>query len=142
MHDFGSFSTLESIMATRMSLLLSTKQREQRDQIGDLETPVLTELKQLERKCLLRLSKAARLSESHQTALNAIIHAQRLEKLPSFEVGEEFSQVLWLLKEHKSAVEYLRRFVIDIPAPATDAQGATKCALALSRLVRLLCLIF
>ena len=133
--SISSFTTLESVIATRMSLLHSVKQREQREQIGDLESPFMGKLKHLEQKCLLRLSEAARLSENHQTALNAVMHAQRLEQVPSFEVSQEFAHVLWLLKEHKPAVEYLKNLVIGATAsPPDDPESPTK-ALVLSRLV-------
>ncbi|KAF8480561.1 hypothetical protein JB92DRAFT_3041117 [Gautieria morchelliformis] len=131
--DFD-FTTLENIIATRMSLLYSVKQREQREQIGDLETDFVAGLRQLEQKCLLRLSEAARHSENYQTALNAIMHAQRLARVPSFEVSQEFANVLWLLKEHKPAVEYLKNLVVGAAAPAPNHQEATKRALVLSRL--------
>ena len=132
-----SFTTLESVIATRMSLLHSVKQREQREQIGDLESPFVVGLKHLEQKCLLRLSQAARLSENHQTALNAIMHAQRLERVPSFEVSQEFAHVLWLLKEHKPAVEYLKSLVTGATRSLPDHEEATTKALVLSRLVRM-----
>lgn len=131
----SSFTTLESIIATRMSLLYSVKQQEQREQLGDLESPCMAALKLLETKCLLRLSEAARLSENHQTALNAVMHAQRLERVPSFDVSEEFAHVLWLLKEHKPAVEYLKGLVLGPAVSASHPQEETKSALVLSRLV-------
>ncbi|KAF8578220.1 hypothetical protein K439DRAFT_1395785 [Ramaria rubella] len=130
--DFD-FRTLESIISTRMSLLGSTKQREQRDQIGDLESPFMSELKHLEQKCFLKLSEAARMSGHHDFALNAVMSAKGLERIPSFEVSQEFAHVLWLLKEHKPAVEYLSNLV-DAAAPMADCEKATKDALALARL--------
>ena len=135
----SSFTTLESVVATRMSLLHSVKQREQREQIGDLESPCMTGLRLLEQECLLRLSEASRLSENHQTALNAVMHAQRLEREPSFKVSQEFAHVLWLLKEHKPAVEYLKGLVMG--SAALD-QDATIKALVLSRLVCIDCSFF
>lgn len=117
-----------------MSLLRSIKQREQREQIGDLESPIVSGLKRLEQRCLIRLSEAARASEHHQIALNASVHAQCLERVPTFEVSQEFANVLWHQKEHKLAVDYLKGLVVEtVPQ---NAEEAMKKALILSRLVR------
>jgi len=118
-----------------MSLLRSTKLREQREQLGDIESPLVSGLKRLEQRCLVRLSEAARLSEHHQMALNASIYAQRLEHTPTFEVSQEFANVLWLQKEHKLAVDYLKGLISGTAQlPQTDEE-ATRRALIFSRLV-------
>lgn len=127
-----SFTTLEDIVATRLSLLSTIKQREKRDQLGDLESPILSQIKNLEKKCLLKLSGTARAADKSEVALNAITRAKTLESTPSFEVLEELSNVLWLLKEHKPAAEGLRAALSDSGIPALDQ---TRVALALSRLV-------
>jgi serine-protein kinase ATM len=62
---------------------------------------------ELEKFCLLRLSEAARGDGQIQIALNAIVRAQRLEKEMSFNVSQEFANVLWFQKEEKLAIEFL-----------------------------------
>ena len=45
--------------------------------------------------------------------LNAIVRAQRLEHTASFNVSQEFANVLWLHKEEKPATEYLQALLSD-----------------------------
>ncbi|KAF5383511.1 hypothetical protein D9615_003617 [Tricholomella constricta] len=106
--DFD-FCNLENIMATRISLVRSMRQKEERQQIGTLVGPFTQGLIDIESQCLVRLSKAARAARQDQVALNSIIRAQGLEKVPSFSVFEEFANVLWCQKEEKIAVEFLDR---------------------------------
>ncbi|KZS90750.1 hypothetical protein SISNIDRAFT_518835 [Sistotremastrum niveocremeum HHB9708] len=105
--DNFEFQTLENIFATRMVLLHSVTQQEQRQQLGNLESSFLTFLKSLEIKCLLKVSEAARVSEEFQIAMNSTVRAQSLEKVPSPATLEEFAHVLWSQKEQKTAIEYL-----------------------------------
>lgn len=98
---------MENIFATRMVLLHSVTQQEQRQQLGNLESSFLTFLKSLEIKCLLKVSEAARVSEEFQIAMNSTVRAQSLEKVPSPATLEEFAHVLWSQKEQKTAIEYL-----------------------------------
>ncbi|PPQ98246.1 hypothetical protein CVT26_003417 [Gymnopilus dilepis] len=123
------FSDLESIMATRVSLLRSVRQREERQQIGNLSTPFVRGLKEIEQACLIRLSEAARESQQVQIALNSVIRAQRLDAQPSATVVEEFANVLWLQKEEKLAVQFLQNLV-----EQADPSDNTRRALWLSRL--------
>ncbi|KAF8163206.1 hypothetical protein B0H34DRAFT_744937 [Crassisporium funariophilum] len=109
-NGFG-FSDLESLMATRISLIRSVRQREERHQIGNLVTPYVRGLLDIEKTCLLRLSQAARASGQVQIALNSVVRAQRLALTPSSEVSEEFANVLWLQKEEKLAVQFLQDVV-------------------------------
>ncbi|KDR80743.1 hypothetical protein GALMADRAFT_241175 [Galerina marginata CBS 339.88] len=102
------FADLESIMATRISLLRSVRQREERQQIGSLVSPFVQHLKDIEKTCLLRLSEAARASRRVQIALNSVVKAQRLDVVPSPKVSEEFANVLWLQREEKLAVQFLQ----------------------------------
>lgn len=96
-------------MATRISLIRAARQTEERAQIGDLhQTPRLHALRNLEKRSLVELSKRARLSNHHQVALNSVVLAQNLEMQPSFEVSQEFANVLWLQKEEKLAVQFLQ----------------------------------
>ncbi|PFH50273.1 hypothetical protein AMATHDRAFT_41011 [Amanita thiersii Skay4041] len=106
--DGFDFSDFESIMATRLSLIRSTRQKEERQQIGNMTTPFTRTLIDIEKKCLVRLSEAAREADQIQVALNAVVRAQRLEHSATFDVSQEFANVLWVQKEEKLAVEFLR----------------------------------
>ncbi|KIJ55813.1 hypothetical protein M422DRAFT_220613 [Sphaerobolus stellatus SS14] len=128
--DF-EFTTLESIMAARMSLIRSTLRLEQ---MGNQFTPFGVQLRDLERKCLLRLSEAARFSGRQQIALNATTRAQNLEETPSFEVSEEFASVLWTLKQHRPAVDYMRQLIKQTPINLGNINNISQRSLALSRL--------
>ncbi|KAG6895618.1 hypothetical protein C0992_000344 [Termitomyces sp. T32_za158] len=105
--DDFDFSTLENILATRISLVRSVRLKEERQRIGTLVTPFNQNLIDIETQCLVRLSKAARAANEVQLALNSILRAVGLEKPPAFDVFEEFANVLWCHKEEKTAVEYL-----------------------------------
>ena len=109
-HQFR-FSDLENIIATRISLLHSALQREQRDQIGDMQSDLTRVLLQVERRCLLQLSEASREANQAQVALNSILRALRLDEAPAFEIQQEFANVLWLQHERKYAVDCLREEV-------------------------------
>ncbi|KAG6863848.1 hypothetical protein C0993_010158, partial [Termitomyces sp. T159_Od127] len=104
-----SFLTLENILATRISLVRSVRLKEERQRIGTMVTPFNQSLIDIEKHCLVQLSKAARAANEVQLALNSIVRAVGLEKPPSFDVFEEFANVLWCQKEEKIAVEYLGR---------------------------------
>jgi serine-protein kinase ATM len=131
-----SFPVLESIMATRISLLHSMRQKEQRQQIGDMISPLASTLIDIEKQCLIRISEAARESQNLQVALNSVVRAQKLEQSPSAAVSQEFASVLWLQKEHKFAVQFMKdlieRHYRDVKK---DTTGITRKALLLSRLV-------
>ncbi|KAF5387310.1 hypothetical protein D9757_005776 [Collybiopsis confluens] len=105
--DGFRFDDVESIMATRISLIKSARRREQRHQIGNMLSSFGRTLLEVEKKCLLRLSQAAREAHQVQVALNSVIRAKNLEHLSSPSVTEEFASVLWAHKEQKHAVEYL-----------------------------------
>lgn len=96
-------------MATRISLIRSTRQKEERQRIGTFITPFAQSLIDVEKKCLVRLSEAARDASQIQIALNSVVRAQLLEKTPSFSVLQEFASVLWVQKEEQVAVQYLSR---------------------------------
>ncbi|KAI6164632.1 hypothetical protein EDD17DRAFT_1561632 [Pisolithus thermaeus] len=100
--DF-EFLDLERILATRLSLVRSVRQREEREQIGELVSPFTRTLIDVEKRCLVRLSVAARKSNQFQVALNSVVKAQQLEKTPSYEISQEFANVLWLQNEQKLA---------------------------------------
>ncbi|KAG6895139.1 hypothetical protein C0993_010084, partial [Termitomyces sp. T159_Od127] len=107
--DHFDFTTLENILATRISLVRSVRLKEERQRIGTLVTPFNQSLIDIEKQCLVQLSKAARAANEVQLALNSIVRALGLEKPPSFDVFEEFANVLWCQKEEKIAVKYLSR---------------------------------
>ncbi|KAK2463511.1 hypothetical protein APHAL10511_004262 [Amanita phalloides] len=102
--DFHDF---ESIMTTRLALVRSVRRKEERQQIGNMVTPFTQSLVDVEKRCLIRLSEAARHDGQIQIALNAVVRAQRLEKEATFNVSQEFANVLWLQKEEKPATEFL-----------------------------------
>lgn len=105
------FSNIEAIMATRISLVRSARQKEQRLQIGDLTSPFCDALLELEKASLLCLSERARNVHQSQIALNSVTRAQKLEQSPSSDVSQEFANVMWLTKEHKIAVQSLDTLV-------------------------------
>jgi ataxia telangiectasia mutated family protein len=124
-------------MATRISLIRSVRQKEERNQIGNLIAPFTQSLIDVEKHCLVRLSEAARDAHQIQIALNSIVRAQRLEKTASFEVSQEFASVLWLQKEEKLAVQFMKDLVgrDDSNIPDTDRIGNPRKAMLLARLV-------
>jgi serine-protein kinase ATM len=130
---FSSFSFLESIIATRMSLLRCTLRLER---IGDILTPFGHQLRDVERRCLISLSRAAREAGKGQIALNAVTEAQKLDLSPVFDVSEEFANVLWLQNEHRAAVEYLRNLAANFQPSERDPDEVLCHSLILSRLVR------
>lgn len=131
--DF-SFPDLEAIMATRISLMRSVRQREERERIGTLVSPLLRGLLDIEQKCLLRLSRAARASDQTQIALNSVVRAQKLDGAHMLEVNEEFANVLWLQKEEKPAVQFLQNVLRNRDSTET-VESRSHYALLSSRLV-------
>jgi ataxia telangiectasia mutated family protein len=123
-------------MATRISLIRSVRQKEQREQIGTLLAPFARDLIEVEKKCLVRLSAAAREANQQQIALNAIVRAQGLEDIPSFEVSQEFARVLWLQKEQKLAVQFLKDLI-----SRTDDASSSGLAEKERRAILLACLV-
>lgn len=122
-------------MATRISLTRSAREKEEREQIGTLTAPFTRTLIEVEKQCLVRLSEAARESNQIQIALNSIVRAQALEKTPTFDVSQEFASVLWLQREQKPAVQFLKELVErDTTISSAPAHQAKKASL-LARLV-------
>ncbi|KAI0091661.1 hypothetical protein BDY19DRAFT_638931 [Irpex rosettiformis] len=116
------FSDLEAILATRISLLRSAREREQRIQIGDMATPLTERLKAYETSYLLKLSRAAREAGNPQIAINSVVRAQKLNGKEHFQVACEFANVLWLTKEPKMATEFLKGLLSRPPqtSPKTE----------------------
>jgi ataxia telangiectasia mutated family protein len=94
-------------MSTRIALVRSIRQKERQHEIGNIVAPFVEGLLELEKKCLLSLSKAAREADQTQIALNSIVRAQRVGATSSAEISEEYANVLWSMKEPKLAVVYL-----------------------------------
>ena len=126
-------------MTTRISLIRSVRQKEQRDQIGDLTSPFCDSLVDLEKTCLLCLSEKARDVNQPQIALNSVIRAQNFERTPSSRVSQEFACVLWLMNEPKLAIKSLSSLAstISLDKARHDAPQGLQHALLLARLVRI-----
>ncbi|KAK0488952.1 hypothetical protein IW261DRAFT_1547949 [Armillaria novae-zelandiae] len=101
------FHLVESIMATRLSIIRSVRRREERQQMGDMTSDFIQTLLEVEKQCLLHISQVARREQQVQLALNSVIHAEKLMKPITFDVSEEFACVLWAQNEQKRAVEFL-----------------------------------
>lgn len=130
------YSILEALTATRVSLLHSARYKEERDQIGDIRSPIVQNLVDVETDCLLRLSQASRKVGNIQIALNSVVRAQKLCLSPRFDVSEEYAHVLWLSNEPRSAVQYLHA-LLNTPesrAIITGAVNAVKQALVYATL--------
>jgi ataxia telangiectasia mutated family protein len=130
------FTDLERILATRASLIRSVRRKEERERIGDMITPFNSSLLELEKRCLVRLSVAARKSNKLQVALNSIVKARRLEGVSTHEVSQEFANVLWLQKEQKLAVQFLKDLLFQqSKALSVGPEPAIERALSMVRLV-------
>lgn len=129
------FPDLETVMATRISMIHSVRQREEHRQIGSMATPLANGMKELEKRCLVRLSQAARDANQVQIALNSIMRAHKLYPQFSAEVSEEFANVLWEQGEQATAIQYLRKVVepLDLSHDC-NAQMTTYRALLRARL--------
>ena len=118
------------------------REKEEREQIGNLVTPFVKALIDIEKSSLLCMSKAARESLNLQVALNSVVRAQALEQQPSSQVSQEYANVLWLHNERKLAVQFLKDLVVSKPKDIQKltAGSQLKNALLLARLVRFLLL--
>ena len=135
-----SFQDFESIVATRVSLIHSLQQKEQRDQIGLMQSDLTTLLLGLEQNCLIQLSEAAREADQAQLALNSIIRAARLNKGFNSSLTQEYANVLWLKNEQKFAVEFLQREVkikLKLKEEGKVKLNGVRDALTLAKLVRI-----
>lgn len=112
------FDSAEKLVATRISLLRATAFTEKPQTLGVLQTPMAAAIANQEVQLLTQLAEKARLSENLQIALNCVVRAQSLEKIPSPRVIEEFAFVLWSQNEQKLAVELLRD-LLDRPSIAS-----------------------
>lgn len=135
-----SFPVTEAILATRISLIRSVREKEEGQQIGNLVTPFVKALMDIEKSCLLFMAKAARESINLQVALNSVVRAQALEQQPSSAVSQEYANVLWLHNERKFAVQFLKDLVVSKPEEVQrlNHRSRLKNALLLARLVRVL----
>lgn len=122
-------------MATRISLVRSIRQKEERRQIAPSASPLTLALLNIEKRCLLRISGAARDAHQAQIALNSVIRAKTLETTPSLDVSEEFASVLWLHDEGKRAVQLLTS--LRDQASAQSSSDVAQMATMNARLVRI-----
>lgn len=111
---------MEKILSTRISLLRALREQEQVDNLGDENfTPLYEQAAELEKVCLLQLSRSARIQGSLQTSMNAVTAAYKLI-LPnsnSFDVQQEFAKVLWAQDEHGTAISLMKAIT---PVEAND----------------------
>lgn len=121
-------------MATRISLIRSIRQREERQQIGTMVRPFVKGLIDIEKRCLIRLSQAARTSGQLQIALNSVMKAQQLGAEHTSDISEEFANVLWVQKEEKLAVQFLRNLLANSDHSNNDVEDPARRAIWLSRL--------
>ena len=118
-------------------MIRSVREKEEREQIGNMVTPFVKGLIDVEKSCLLSISRAARESLNLQVALNSVVRAQALEKQPSSVVSQEYADVLWLHNERKLAVQFLKDLVVSKPKEIQklSVESKLKNALLLARLV-------
>jgi ataxia telangiectasia mutated family protein len=103
------FANAERLSATRVSLIQSARERENKNVIGDLLSNQSEGLVKLEIASQLRLSELARKEGDLQAAVNAVTAVRQLE-LPdqvSDEAQDEFSQVLWAQGHHSLAIRHI-----------------------------------
>ncbi|WWC73055.1 uncharacterized protein I206_107020 [Kwoniella pini CBS 10737] len=103
-----SFTDAERLIATRLSLLRSGRQREEQNMLGDMLSPKAELLVSLEKKCHLRLAELAKEDDNIQASVNAITAVQQLEmgRTASDEAQDAFSHVLWAQHEHGLAIQH------------------------------------
>jgi ataxia telangiectasia mutated family protein len=124
-------------MATRISLIRAVRQAEERNLFGNLVSTFAQSMRGVEKRCLLRLSEAARAAGQVQIALNAVVRSQRLEASATFDVSQEFASVLWLQREQKLAVQYLKE-LLHSDSSMVPRIDTTRKALLLAQLVCIL----
>lgn len=135
----GSFADVESMIATRISLLQAARQKDERGQIGTLSSPEAQDLLHFEKVSLLQLSEAARRARQPQVALNSVVRLSRLDSNPTFEVQQELANVLWLQREQKTAITCLQKEMRRRKTQVTSngsISAKIQLALALAQLVR------
>ncbi|WWD21232.1 hypothetical protein CI109_105716 [Kwoniella shandongensis] len=131
--DAFDFSNAEKITATRLSLLQSARQREQKNVIGDLLSPKMETIVDLEKSVQLRLSQIARENSNLQAAVNSITAVQQLEKGVISEGAQDaFSHVLWAQGEHGLAIQYLSDLV-EGETRSHKSNGSARLAVLLAR---------
>lgn len=108
------FASAERIIATRLSVFDSVKQRESRDMIGDVLTPKMELVIKAESTCHIKLSRLALKSNNLQAAINSLTALQKLQA----DVGEideaqdVFCEVLWKQGEHTLAIQLLEDLLL------------------------------
>nr|KIR86402.1 serine/threonine-protein kinase TEL1 [Cryptococcus tetragattii IND107] len=113
-NDRFEFASVERIIATRLSVFDSVKQRESQDMIGDALTPKMEMVTKAESMCHIKLSRLALKSNNLQAAINSLTALQKLQD----DVGEideaqdVFCEVLWKQGEHTLAIQYVEDLLL------------------------------
>lgn len=108
------FESAERVVATRLSVFDSVKQRESQDMIGDALTPKMEMVTKAESMCHIKLSRLALKSNNLQAAINSLTALQKLQD----DVGEideaqdVFCEVLWKQGEHTLAIQYVEDLLL------------------------------
>ncbi|WRT69110.1 uncharacterized protein IL334_006094 [Kwoniella shivajii] len=125
MNKSFEFSDAERLTATRVSLLHSGLQREDKNTIGDLLSPRAELLLSLEKACYLCLGEMARDDGNLQASINAVTAVQQLEfgRAPSDAAQDAFSHVLWAQNEHGLAIQHARGLLQDAQNRKSANQG-------------------
>ena len=132
----ASFTDAERIIATRRSLFAASKQREAQDLFGDLATPRLELLVQIETDSLLRLGEIARAQGNTRACINALVAAQQLEKTSgraSEAVDDMMGQTLWMQGEHGLAIQHVEERIVALRTK--EGASGSRLAILLSRMV-------
>ncbi|KIP03419.1 hypothetical protein PHLGIDRAFT_77596 [Phlebiopsis gigantea 11061_1 CR5-6] len=124
------YPLFEALIATRISLLHSSRYKEEREQVGSIRHPFAQSLVDIETKCLVQLSEASRKARNNQVALNSIICAKQLCSDSRFDVSQEFAQTLWSSKEPRTAKLILEKLVSTVHAGSQMKEMPSKIELA------------
>jgi ataxia telangiectasia mutated family protein len=118
-----------------LSILSSAQERESKNILGDLTTPLSEGLAMLEKASHLRLGAMARKEGNLQAAINAITAVQDLEagRPASDQAQDEFSHVLWMQQEHALAIQHVEEMIT--PLRSNQKKNAARLAVLLARMV-------
>lgn len=119
------YPLLETLIATRISLLHALRYKEEREQMGMIRLPFTQSLVDIEATCLVQLSEASRKAGNIQVALNSITRAQQLCSTDRVDVLQEFAHALWYSKEPRAALQSLEKLVsrVSTDSTLTDPSG-------------------
>lgn len=113
-NDKFEFASAERIIATRLSVFDSVKQRESQDMIGDALTPKMELVTKAESTCHIKLSRLALKSNNLQAAINSLTALQKLQTYVGVidEAQDVFCEVLWKQGEHTLAIQLLEDLLL------------------------------